>query len=117
VTDTQQSVFVALQRLPAGTWQQPPESEQLTADGAFSIDIAATTAGGAKVAIEVDGPTHFIQPGRTPDGTTQFRDRALAARGYVVVSIPYWEWDALRDATRQQQYLLTKLQPAVQPLG
>jgi hypothetical protein len=35
----------------------------------------------------------------------------------MVVSIPYWEWDALRDATRKQQYLLTKLQPALQPLG
>jgi hypothetical protein len=117
VTDLQQSVFVAVQRLPAGTWQQTPESGKLTADGAFSIDIAATAAGGAKVAIEVDGPTHFTQPGRMPDGGTQFRDRALAARGYVVISIPYWEWGALRDTTRKQQYLLTQLQPALQPLG
>jgi hypothetical protein len=44
-------------------------------------------------------------------GPTLFRNRALAALGYVLVSIPYWEWDRLRGAAaKQQQYLLSKLQ-------
>ena len=114
VTDLQQSVSAEVQRLPAGTWQQQPQLEQRSKDRAFSIDVAATTAAGVELAIEVDGPTHFIQPGNTLEGGTLFRNRALAARGYVVVSIPYWEWEALRGAEQKQQYLLDKLQPALQ---
>jgi hypothetical protein len=107
------SVFAAVVALPACTWQHTPVLEQCTADGALSIDIAATTMSGVRLAIEVDGPSHFVQPKRTYDGPTLFRNRALAARGYVLVSIPYWEWDKLRGAAqKQQQYLLDKLQAA-----
>jgi hypothetical protein len=113
VSNMHGAVLVAVQQLPAATWQQPPAAEQVTADGSYSVDIAATTASGVKVAIEVDGPSHFIQPGNSLGGTTMFRNRALAARGYVVISIPYWEWDALRGAEQKQQYLLAKLQPAL----
>jgi hypothetical protein len=67
------------------------------------------------VAIEADRPTHFIQPGNAVDGRTQCRNRALAARGYAVLSIPYWEWQQLRGADSMQQYLLAKLQAAAQP--
>jgi hypothetical protein len=118
-SDTQMSVFAALQALPGDTWQQPPVLEQRTADGALSIDVAATTRSGVCLTIEVDGPSHFVQPGRTFDGRTLFRNRALAARGYVLVSIPYWEWDKLGGAAAKQQYLLSKLQAAEQavPLG
>jgi hypothetical protein len=112
VSDLQRSVFAVVQQLPVGTWQQQPQLEQRSNDEAFSIDITAKTAAGVELAIEVDGPSHFIQPGNTPGGPTQFRNRALAARGYVVVSIPHWEWQALQDA--EQQYLLDKLQPALQ---
>jgi hypothetical protein len=94
-SDLQRGVFAAAQQLLPGLWQEPPAPEQVTADGALSIDIAATTAAGARVAIEADGPTHFIQPGDAVSGPTLFRNRALAARGYAVLSIPYWEWDAL----------------------
>jgi hypothetical protein len=111
----QRGVFAAAQQLPPDLWQEPPALEQVTADGAFSIDIAATTGAGVRVAIEADGPTHFIQPGNTLEGATLFRNRALAARGYAVLSIPYWEWDALRGADSKQQYLLAKLQAAAQP--
>jgi hypothetical protein len=114
VTDMQRAVLVAVQQLPAATWQQQPESEGVTEDGLFSIDIAATTTSGVKVAIEVDGPTHFIQPQQRSGGPTLCRNRALAARGYVVISIPYLDWDALRGAEQKQQYLLAKLQPALQ---
>ena len=105
----QQSVFAALLQLPSDTWQQQPQPEQPTADKACLIDIAAVTASGVKVAIEVEGPQHYVQPNRTLTGTTQSRNRALAARGYAVVSIPYWEWAALRSTGQQEQYLATKL--------
>ena len=106
----QHEVFAAAQQLPSDLWQEPPALEQVTADGAFSIDIAATTATGVRVAIEADGPSHFIQPGNAIGGPTQCRNRALAARGYTVLSIPYCEWDVLRGADSKQQYLLAKLQ-------
>jgi hypothetical protein len=106
------SVFAAVQALPAGTWQQPPVLEQRTADGALSIDIAATTSSGVQLAIEVDGPSHFVRPNYKLTGPTLFRNRALAARGYVLVSIPYREWSKLRGAAQKQQYLLSSLQAA-----
>jgi hypothetical protein len=114
-SDFQRGVFAAAQQLPADLWQEPPALEQVTADGVFSIDIAATTAAGVRVAIEADGPSHFIRPGNTLEGGTKCRNRALAARGYAVLSIPYWEWQQLRGADSKQQYLLAKLQAAAQP--
>jgi hypothetical protein len=113
-SDLQRSVFAALRALPGETWQQPPVLEQRTTDGALSIDIAATTRSGARLAIEVDGPTHFVQPGRTFDGPTLFRNRALAARGSALVSVLYWEWNRLCGAAAKQQYLLSRLAAAAQ---
>jgi hypothetical protein len=112
VSGLQRSVFAALQALPGDIWQQAPAMEQRSADGALSVDIAATTVSGVQLAIEVDGPNQYIRPERTYDGSTLFENRALAARGYVLVSISYWEWNALRAAEQKQQYLLTKLQAA-----
>jgi hypothetical protein len=108
-SDLHRSVFAAVTALPAGTWQHTPVLEQRTADGALSIDIAATTVSGVRLAIEVDRPSHFVQPKGSYDGSTLFRNRALATRGYVVVSIQYWEWVKLRDGAQKQQYLLGKL--------
>jgi len=59
-----------------------------------------------RLAIEVDGPSHFIcATGGAPDGShwpvrgeTAARDRALAADGWVVVSVPYWAWAATQRA-------------------
>jgi hypothetical protein len=106
----QHSVYNALLQLPADTWQRQPQSEQPTADSVCLVDIVAVTASGLMVAIEVDGPDHFVQPGNTLSGPTLFRNRALAARGYAVICIPYREWSALRTPEQKQQYLQAKLQ-------
>jgi hypothetical protein len=103
----QQQVFAALQQLQG--WQVPPQQEVVTADGNFSIDIAAVTAAGVKLAIEVDGPTHFVSPHNNLNGPTQYRNRALAARGYTVVSIPWWEWITLKGGEAKLAYLQRKL--------
>jgi very-short-patch-repair endonuclease len=105
----QQQVFAALQQLPSTMWQGELRMEALTPDGNFNIDIAAVTAAGVQLAIEVDGPNHYVSPGRKVDGPTQFRNRMLAAQGYTVISVPYWEWDACKTAERQRQYLLDRL--------
>ena len=105
----QQSVYAAVLQLPPDTWQQQPQSEQPTADKACLIDIAAVTASRVKVAIEVEGPHHYVQPDYTLSGPTLYRNRALAARGYAVISIPYWDWERLGNPQQQQEYLLEKL--------
>ena len=92
------------------------ELEALTEDGLFSVDIMVHV-GGRKVGVEVDGPTHFTT--NTPYlalGPTQLRRRLLVGRGRcdAVVSVPFFEWDAM-DGDDQQQvesYLRAKLQAA-----
>jgi hypothetical protein len=105
----QQEVFAALQALPEIKWQQQPKMEQPTADMAYSIDIAAVTVREVKLAIQVDGPWHFVSPGVMQDGPTRFITRSLVARGYTVVSIPYWEWRVLEGSAAHQRYLMQKL--------
>jgi hypothetical protein len=115
----QRSVFGAVQRLPIA-WQQQPQMEQLsvgrdgvTPDGALLLDVAGRTAAGVLVAVEADGRTHFKQPDGGLTGATQYRNRALAVRGYRLVSVPVWEWDELQgDEQRQQQYLVEQLKSA-----
>ena len=89
--------------------------EHLTEDGVFSIDIhvkpephnndvgsgrrtsgATGSLGAAGLAVEVDGPTHFTGNTHEPLGPTLWRRRMLEARGYRVLSLPYFELDAAR---------------------
>lgn len=66
------------------------------------VDVLVTTPGGQRVAVEADGPSHFIMdlsPGSVgphtaensaPNGATRLRDWELARRGIAVVSVPIW---------------------------
>ena len=68
------------------------------------IDIAIERAG-APVALEVDGPTHFLQDGR-PTGSTRLRNRMLAAYGWRVVILNHRTWqDMDADDAQQEEYL------------
>ena len=79
------------------------ELEAQTADGLFSIDIAVRAE---SVALEVDGPSHFVCNTRAPTGRTLARNRLLAARGWRVVALPFFEWDACGgDRQRQAECL------------
>jgi hypothetical protein len=91
----QENVYKAVQQVP---WLQDAALEWRTADGLLSADIFATVAlplsaqqqqQRRQVVIEVDGPWHFRRPDQALTGTTRFRNRALAARGLVVVSLPW----------------------------
>ena len=108
------AVYAAAQQL--SFLSQPPELEAPTADGLHSIDVLVVTSGGVMVAIEVDGFQHFRQPDLQPTGPTQWRNRSLAARGYVVVSVPPWEWRPLRPA-QHVAYLESKVQQALAGTG
>ena len=68
-----------------------------------SIDIAVD--GAAPVAVEVDGPTHFLQDGRQ-DGSTRLRNRMLAAHGWRVVVVDYRMWQQqLKTEAQREEYL------------
>ena len=69
-----------------------------------SIDIAIEVAG-APIALEVDGPTHFLQDGRQ-DGSTQLRNRMLAAHGWRVAVVDYRVWQyQLQTEAQRKEYL------------
>jgi hypothetical protein len=106
-SSTHQAVLKAAAHLPG--LKQPPLLEEPTDDSLHSVDVLVVTTAGVRFAIEVDGPHHFCQPDLQPTGTTQWRNRSLAARGYVVVSVPHWEWDRL-PAAKRVGYLDGKIQ-------
>jgi len=102
----------------------PHEVERLTNDGYFSVDLYLPEHG---VAIEIDGPTHFLNitvggergaPGdasrtsstRTP--RTELRDKFLERRHRAVITVPYFEYDALGGRTDRKIYVAEKLRGA-----
>jgi hypothetical protein len=65
-----------------------------------SIDIAIECAS-VPVALEVDGPSHFLQDGR-PDGSTLLRNRMLAAHGWRVVAVDFRAWEHKTQKQREE---------------
>ncbi len=75
------------------------------------VDVLVEWSDGRVVAVEVDGPTHYMRNSpykRTKDGPTMLRDRQLArvfGQGNVVC-VPHWEWEAVkRDSEAAEAYL------------
>jgi hypothetical protein len=60
-------------------------------------------------AIEYDGPSHFLAC-KAPTGATLIKRRHLELLGYILVSMPYWEWDGLSGMDERRKYLQGKLQ-------
>ena len=83
-----------------------PREEVRTPQG-YSLD-AVVSHGGREVAVEVDGPSHFL--GRTPTGATALKRRQLRAAGWALLPVPYWEWDALGSEAAKQAYLRAALE-------
>jgi hypothetical protein len=95
------------------------EEEFRDARSGYSIDILVrrrSAAGSTKWAVEVDGPTHFLQDGLTPNGSTLLKRKQLGQLGYKVVPVPFWEWDVLRDKEAKQRYIGFKLKPGPETL-
>ena len=57
----------------------------------------------------MDGPTHFLLPDgrgvRKSNGPTLLKRRLLAAAGWRVTSVPFYEWDGFATANERQTYL------------
>jgi hypothetical protein len=130
-------VLEALQSADCGLQDPQPEQPAQPAAGLMTIDILGRhmDAAGAprQVAVEVDGPTHFVSHlsaapagsgvdvSYSLDGSTQWRNAMLQHYGYVVVTVPYQEWDfkgrAQRVALLQQRVRAALLAAGVQPGG
>ncbi|KAG1673210.1 hypothetical protein FOA52_013090 [Chlamydomonas sp. UWO 241] len=104
----QLEVLAAVRQLPGCSGAT---SEQTTDDGLFSIDIAVQLLDGSRLAVEVDGPTHFLSNAPTaPNGATCLRNRLLEERSWRVVSVPArtgWDPHAQRGQQAAREYLLS----------
>ncbi|EOD06790.1 hypothetical protein EMIHUDRAFT_106715 [Emiliania huxleyi CCMP1516] len=107
----QRSVAAAL----AAVWGPGFEEEHLEPRTGYSLDLALPSS---RVAIEVDGPSHFLLPDgrgeRKPNGPTLLKRRLLAAAGWRVISVPFDEWDGLRSASARQAYLERVVLPEIE---
>jgi hypothetical protein len=72
---------------------------------------------GCPVALQADGPMHFLLDGRgqpcSQDGSTQLRDTTLRRLGWLVVVVPVHEWAKLAGAADKEAYLRRQLGAAV----
>lgn len=83
--------------------------------GAGSQPQGRSDWGGRRVpSIEVDGPTHFLRPGRSATGDTLARHRAVGGAA-LLVGLPNWQWDEVgRNAEAEAAWLQSKVEAAVQ---
>ena len=81
------------------------EQEHFCLQSGRSIDIALLDR---RIAIEVDGPSHYLNT-RRRTGKTLLRNRVLTGAGWRVVSIPFFEWRALKSMSAQNGYIQQKL--------
>ena len=61
-------------------------------DEGYSLDLVVDRGGGQLIAIEVDGPSHFV--GREPTSKHL---------GWRLVSVPYWQWDETNHRDRSKE--------------
>ncbi|EOD17655.1 hypothetical protein EMIHUDRAFT_255878 [Emiliania huxleyi CCMP1516] len=108
ISRLQRSVAIALAAVQHGF-----EEEHLEPRTGYSLDLALPSS---RLAVEVDGPYHFLLPEglgmRRPNGPTLLKRRLLAAAGWRVISVPFYEWNGFATAKERQTYL----QGAVAPL-
>ena len=90
--------------------------EQAIAGQLFRTDICLLDR---PVAVEVDGPSHYLRNERSENGPTRLRNRLLAEKGYDVLTVPYFEWEGLSGREAKHAYLRGKLDavdyPALDP--
>jgi hypothetical protein len=91
----------------------PHTLEKRLPGGLASVDIAIEPPGerALKIALEADGPRHYLRNRlRQPRGGTLLRNRLLAALGWHVVVVPYYDWPDGFDA--RVTFLRSTLAPA-----
>eukprot|EP00198_Chlamydomonas_reinhardtii_P011829 XP_001701166.1 predicted protein [Chlamydomonas reinhardtii] len=117
-SSTQEQVAEALQRLlQKGRLPIVSVRMEVVVEGVLGlVDMVADWSDGRRVAIEVDGPDHFLTHRKDDPsaviGSTALRNRQLrrAFGEGGLLCVPYWEWYGLRTPSTQEAYLLQQLQ-------
>lgn len=73
--------------------------EEVRTEQGWTLDLVLEWKG-YTVAIEVDGPHHFLHGTRTLTGATAYKRRSLRDFGTKLLPIPYFEWGALEEKER-----------------
>ncbi|KAI3932847.1 hypothetical protein MKX01_031829 [Papaver californicum] len=68
----------------------------------YSLDAALVDK---KLALEIDGPTHFSRNLGNPLGHTMLKRRYVSAAGWKLVSLSHQEWEELQGEFEQLDYL------------
>ncbi|KAG0581645.1 hypothetical protein KC19_4G268400 [Ceratodon purpureus] len=68
----------------------------------YSLDLALVDL---KVALEIDGRTHFSRNTNTLLGHTVLKQRLLRAAEWTIIPIPFHEWEELRGELERTRYL------------
>jgi len=88
-----------------------PHLPELQLDSGYIIDLALPDH---RVALLVGGKAHHDRlPGadgtHPPKAATRLRWRQVGAMGWKLISVPFYEWDALSDPVARRGYLRRKL--------
>ena len=82
------------------------EEEHRCETSGYSIDALVTLNNGEQVAVEVDGPSHFVGRSKQPTGPTLLKHRLLRRFGWRLESVPYWEWGRSQELPHSLAQLL-----------
>jgi len=62
-----------------------------------------------KVALEIEGPSHYTINTLQPTGPTRMRDHVIQGEGWVVVNIPFFEYKRSMPRSEKYVYIRSKL--------
>ena len=68
------------------------QEESFCEASGYSIDALVTLHDGTTIAVEVDGPSHFVGLSQQPTGATLLKHRQLRHFKWRLESVPYWDW-------------------------
>ena len=88
--------------------------EEVRTPQGYSLDVVVQF-GKEVIAVEVDGPSHFVTKDRWPTGATRLKRRQLRNSGWLLLQVPYYEWmefDGQPEGGRD--YLMRGLQAVVE---
>jgi hypothetical protein len=105
IRGVQVEVAEMLTALRVPFWQ-----EHIVEGGLHAVDFYVRGPQGQRIAVEVDGPSHFSRlPPHAATGETLARDRMLRCLGWTVLSVSWMRWELLGGQEEQRVWLARQL--------